>query len=300
MSGLSLVIFCALSLGTVVSWHGAGHMLVAHIAFKDLQKKQIIIDAADQDLAVLAPYSKDGSHRFAESAVWSDDIKGVAWLAFNEWHFYDHYYIKDFTPGPLPDNQTNIVWALKQCIRTLKGEAEHRSIQKLGKSFMLRFLFHLVGDIHQPLHNVSLVNADFPQGDRGGNSFKIDMPGNHDLHTLWDKVLGKIPEMSIPLKDADFKKLDGYADQLMKDFPKSSFTEALKEKSFDKWSLVGLDDAKKYVYDGITVNGKPTEEYLNRGYKRASELIALAGYRLSDLLVEIYSKTREEPQAVPL
>lgn len=275
-------------------------MLVAHIAWKDLQKKQNIIDAADQDLAVLAPYSKEGSHRFAESAAWSDDIKGAAWLAFNEWHFYDHYYVKDFTPGPLPDNPTNIVWAMKECMKTLKGKDDDRSVRKLGKSFMLRFLFHLVGDVHQPLHNASLVSAEFPKGDRGGNSFKIDMPGSRDLHTLWDKALGRLPQMSTPLKDADYHKIDNYAEQLMKQFPKSSFADELKETGFDKWSLAGLDDAKNYVYEGIKTNGKPTEEYLNRGYQRASQLITLAGYRLSDLLVDIYTKKNQESEAVPL
>jgi hypothetical protein len=37
------------------------------------------------------------------------------------------------------------------------------------KAIALAWLFHLVGDIHQPLHTAQLFNADYPQGDRDGN-----------------------------------------------------------------------------------------------------------------------------------
>jgi hypothetical protein len=41
------------------------------------------------------------------------------------------------------------------------------------KALFARYLVHIVGDIHQPLHSVSLYNTTFPSGDRGGNSLKI-------------------------------------------------------------------------------------------------------------------------------
>ena len=34
---------------------------------------------------------------------------------------------------------------------------------------MARFLLHLVGDIHQPLHSTSMYNSTFKKGDMGGN-----------------------------------------------------------------------------------------------------------------------------------
>lgn len=33
------------------------------------------------------------------------------------------------------------------------------------KAIALAWLFHLVGDIHQPLHTAQLFMADYPQGD---------------------------------------------------------------------------------------------------------------------------------------
>jgi hypothetical protein len=51
-------------------------------------------------------------------------------------------------------------------------------------------LFHLVGDIHQPLHAVSLVSVNqFPEGDRGGD--RIRLTRGRNLHALWDGLLGR-------------------------------------------------------------------------------------------------------------
>jgi hypothetical protein len=36
------------------------------------------------------------------------------------------------------------------------------------RAFMARFLLHLVGDIHQPLHSTCMYNQTFKTGDLGG------------------------------------------------------------------------------------------------------------------------------------
>lgn len=54
----------------------------------------------------------------------------------------------------------------------------------------LAWLFHTVGDIHQPLHSTALFSTRlFPAGDRGGNSVKTQQAGN--LHALWDQFPGQ-------------------------------------------------------------------------------------------------------------
>ena len=54
---------------------------------------------------------------------------------------------------------------------------------------MMAWLFHLIGDIHQPLHSSALFSQKlFPDGDRGGNDIKTRQRGN--LHSLWDGFLG--------------------------------------------------------------------------------------------------------------
>jgi S1/P1 Nuclease len=41
------------------------------------------------------------------------------------------------------------------------------------KAIALAWLFHLVGDIHQPLHTAQLFTTEYPQGDRGGNEICV-------------------------------------------------------------------------------------------------------------------------------
>ena len=60
----------------------------------------------------------------------------------------------------------------------------------LGDGFNLRMFIHFVGDIHQPLHATSRFTVEFPDGDRGGNSFKLTKQGEvSELHALWDSAI---------------------------------------------------------------------------------------------------------------
>jgi S1/P1 Nuclease len=55
------------------------------------------------------------------------------------------------------------------------------------KAIALAWLFHFVGDIHQPLHTAKLFNV----GDRGGNEIcvRVTQAGQPmDLHRFWDGV----------------------------------------------------------------------------------------------------------------
>ena len=54
---------------------------------------------------------------------------------------------------------------------------------------MYRALIHFVGDIHQPLHCVSRYTKNRPDGDRGGNEFKLPDTLYKNLHLLWDALV---------------------------------------------------------------------------------------------------------------
>lgn len=57
----------------------------------------------------------------------------------------------------------------------------------------MRYLVHVVGDVHQPLHASSLFNDRFPKGDQGGNLFLIKLDENIDeLHKLFDSGANKL------------------------------------------------------------------------------------------------------------
>jgi hypothetical protein len=56
------------------------------------------------------------------------------------------------------------------------------------RALFARYLVHLVGDIHQPLHSVALFNKTFPKGDAGGNLLKVlTLNGTlSNFHSFWD------------------------------------------------------------------------------------------------------------------
>src|SRR5262249_16944193 len=65
-----------------------------------------------------------------------------------------------------------------------------RQTSPTDRAVLLAWLFHTVGDIHQPLHSTAVFSTKlFPTGDRGGNSVKTMQAGN--LHSLWDQFPGQ-------------------------------------------------------------------------------------------------------------
>lgn len=56
------------------------------------------------------------------------------------------------------------------------------------RALFARYLVHLAGDIHQPLHSVALFNKTYQSGDQGGNKMNIIL-GNgtsSNFHSFWD------------------------------------------------------------------------------------------------------------------
>ena len=155
----------------------------------------------------------------------------------------------------------------------------------------MRLLIHFYGDLHQPLHNISYVDDDkFKKGDVGGNSFKIDLPGARDLHTLWDKCLKKCKEVKLPLNKQDFDLIDAYAKTLMKKYPRSTkwVKDRLEIVSVKKISLESIPLAIKYVYGGIKYNEAPTKKYMQEGGELIDKQLLIGGYRLSDSLQTLF------------
>src|SRR5262245_56580542 len=67
-----------------------------------------------------------------------------------------------------PDSQ-NILTAFSEKLDTFRDGRRSDS----DRAMALTWLFHLVGDVHQPLHTARLFTTIFPQGDRGGTRFYV-------------------------------------------------------------------------------------------------------------------------------
>jgi hypothetical protein len=259
---------------TTYSWNSIGHELVAQIAYDQLTPSQQKF-WKNQIEALRVAYPKEN---YIKASTLPDELRGHDVNAFNTWHYINlpiftsqhhyRYYI----------SSENILWALQQSFEVEKSHYANL----FEKAFFASFLIHLVGDAHQPLHCASLYNAHFPQGDRGGNLYKIKNYRWHNLHAYWDNGGEFLSKRLIKNEHG----LEEAAKMLEKKYPPSYFKNRLQQKNFKTWIQESHDIAKDFVYT-IEENGVPSKAYQVQTQNITQEQIVLAGYRLGKILKDI-------------
>jgi hypothetical protein len=189
-----LACFVALGPRPAAAWGDEGHEIIALLAERFLdpavRAKIAAILAADPD--------KLTAHDIASAATWADryrdsDRNGSRqrYEQTRQWHFVDVELADPnldracFDRPPLPagtvasngPSQACVVDKIEEFLAELsdpKTDPEERLVA-------LKFVLHLVGDLHQPLHA-----AD--DHDAGGNRKRVAAEGVHpsSLHHFWD------------------------------------------------------------------------------------------------------------------
>jgi hypothetical protein len=107
-----------------------------------------------------------------QAARWADDIRRTDKQYHRApWHYINWPFKPDGQPGNVQTRDpepVNILTAMADNERIVKNETDPER-----KAIALAWLFHLVGDIHQPLHAVQLFTVDYPNGDRDGNQICV-------------------------------------------------------------------------------------------------------------------------------
>lgn len=276
---------------TLAFW-STGHMIISRIAYEEIKNKDPnYLKEIQAEIDVLTQYSKEKSHSFVESAVWADDNKGIAWGAFNNWHFVDTPVIRPDFQGETEIENMNATWAIYEMEKTLKNKNHPSFDSHLALSFAWRYLIHLVGDIHQPLHASSLYSEKFQKGDRGGNSFKIDYAPNKDaknLHALWDACVDQYGSIWAPMTEEEFEYLSNVAFNLTQAIPRSKVAKRVAILDERVWAQESHEISEKIVYDSIEPDSKPSDEYISRGREVVNEQLVVAGYRLADIMMSLH------------
>lgn len=174
------------------AWGCEGHRAVAILAERllspaTMRAVTMVLASSPVDPALKRFCEPVPSDRLADEATWADDQRGSD-PATSGWHFVDF-------PRAIGANTAR--WA-RYCAR---GECVIEAIaaqfavltsstRPAQRADALRFITHLVGDLHQPLHAIT-------NGDRGGNCLPVtylgeppqeDDKGNFspNLHGVWD------------------------------------------------------------------------------------------------------------------
>ena len=135
------------------------------------------------------------SNTFIESAVWADDIKNLGWNFWDNWHYIDRPYNPQGIFTPLEQYETS-PWAINETLDVLTNFTSIGNIT-IEKSMMLRMMMHIIGDMHQPLHNAEFYSLDYINGDEGGNLINITYNGMPtELHAFWDSIAETLPTFS--------------------------------------------------------------------------------------------------------
>jgi hypothetical protein len=187
------------------AWNIPGHMLSAAITYQILLqenpptvgKVKSILEKhpwyANQWQARLqdVPVTERDLVLFMQAARWADDIR-IQDRAQNRpsWHYINWPFKPNRQPASVQIRDPGPV-------NILTGLAENESLARnqndpARRAIALAWLFHLVGDIHQPLHTAQLFTVDYPQGDKGGNEIciRVTEAGQPmDLHRFWDGVI---------------------------------------------------------------------------------------------------------------
>ncbi len=289
------------------AWNKAGHMLTGAIAYQKLKAdgdEQTILrvivllkqhpDAARWDKG-LQKFAKDDRdlYLFMQAARWADDARDDPTFYPPDAHYDKHHYINlPFKPKGQPDS---VKTKGPDDLNIFRGYADRLAIVKSKEDNDIRavalcWVFHLIGDVHQPLHTTSLFTTQFKNGDRGGTIFYIRAKEGKfpiTLHKYWDDLL---------LSSENFPNVKNYAIELRnrQEFTADKLTE-LAATSFQDWAIKeSFELAKSAVYrDGKLEGGASMKQakVLPDDYAKTTQPIAerravLAGYRIAAVLRE--------------
>jgi len=234
----------------VFAWGEKGHEIVVEIAFKQLDKKtrKLILSYLN-------------GMTIEQASTWMDDIKKD--------HAYDklkplHYV--NFEKGETIKDTCcdNIIHTLESTIDDLKN---YKKFSKEEVKTKICFLFHLMGDLHQPLH----VGYGT---DKGGNSFQVSFNSKGtNLHGLMD--YGIIEYENINLKDClkyknyDYEQINSLCNGRVLDWAKES---------------------RSYLGEIYSTNKQINETYLKTNSDLIKSQIQKAGIRLAGILKEAFKE----------
>lgn len=277
-----IAVFALLAIITPQSWGWGreGHRLVGLVAEHYLTpaaREQVDMLLHGQSLAEVAPWADEYRLEHPETAPWHFvDIPSSA-AEFN----------RD-RDCPMPRNDPHSPW--RDCVTDrilyFEGRLGDTSLPPAERAVALKFLVHLIGDIHQPFHAI---------GDaRGGNDIHVTFLGQQqcdgrlcNLHGVWDDQL--IEEQHLNERQ--------FAGLLLQQIAENHW-DRLAGGEPTTWANI----SHRYALNALPEpGGYISREYVAQATKIVDQQLALAGLRLAHVLNRILDDTPPaDARRVPL
>lgn len=235
-------------------WGQTGHHTIADIAQHYVSSSTL--DSISKYLA------NDTWHA---ASTWMDELRGNSQFDYmRKWHYIN--VDKDQAYSPTIENGDNVVTQLDIAIHNLKNR---KNLTAEQVTINLKVIFHLMGDLHNPLH----VGYG---ADRGGNDVKVVFNDkSFNLHRIWDT---EIIETNQHFKDNISNKQNETKKRELKRIAKGNATT---------WFIEARNALPSvYALSSNTI----TTEYLELGHPVAENLLFRAGVRLGFTLNDIFRK----------
>ena len=270
-----------------LNWNCTGHMIIAQIARNLLSPTEQ--QKIDKLLNGVSEHDSQGS--MIEQSCFADDMSETGLRMMDAEHFY-FLPIYDTGMNASHSNFTppyvNGTWFLENAITSMKKPSNNPSLIPgvAMKSLLLRYVIHIVGDMHQPFHTITRISKNHKAGDNGGFFFNIRFSKSiQNLHQLWDMLMNKIPPFERPLSDTDKIKLLNVSNLLMNEYDPSK----LDELSITDIELMATNSFYYAKESGYTLKegSEPSGEYIENSWQIIKKLIVISAYRLATLLKEI-------------
>ncbi|TVZ15092.1 S1/P1 nuclease [Maribacter sp. MAR_2009_72] len=235
-------------------WSKTGHRVVGEIAEKHLNRK------AKRAIEKLL----DGKSLAAVSNF-ADEIKADrAFSKFSAWHYVNIPFGKTYDQIE-PSQYGDLVQGVNTCIQIIQDE----NSSKEDKAFYLKFLIHLIGDLHQPMHVGRFE-------DKGGNDIQLQWFGDGtNLHRVWDSNMIEDNGMSFT--------------ELAMEYPKLSKEELnnLQNGTLLDWVEESHQLADK-VYASVETGEKLGYRYSYDWWTSVTSQLQKGGVRLATVLNDVF------------
>jgi hypothetical protein len=278
-------------------WGDMGHQVVGEIAEQIINRDRKT-KAAIQEIIGIEP--------FAFSSVWPDHVRDDA--RFDDMAPY-HYHTIHSDPKKLDEKSAYTV------LQRYKDLVVSATVPRATKMIALRFIMHVVGDVHQPLH----IGNPY---DRGGNSCQVfwmpkpgvprpDRPTN--LHSVWDTNMVEVMSNRIREKLNPEPRYFSYkhvTQNLVRRY--ASLLSSQQSADYNVWIRESELLRKNSVYpDSLPEDKRPycaisklgqtaikpnlipvlDQEYVAKRIDIVEKQLVLGGMRLAEYLKDTFKKT---------
>jgi hypothetical protein len=244
------------------AWGKPAHRVVAGLAQDQLHP------AARAEVSRLLAREPDPT--LAGVSGWADEVRedgGKSGRRTRRWHYVD-FGLGSCVYEPARDCPGGdcVVAAIDRELLALSD----RRRPDAERAEALKYLVHLVADVHQPLHST-------PRDDKGGLDFQVSWLGEGDnLHLVWDV---RMLERELAIEGLDEA---GYVHALESRAPLPADATLPSSRPAVDWA----QESCRVVRDGALYPASHVlgDEYLGAHRAQMEQRLRLAGSRLADML----------------